>query len=270
MLKMPLVFTKRTDGSTVVTGDTFIHKEKIKILGGTWNPAVKAWILPPNADLKSLEPFTSQAPVCRPALPLRTEISPETPKPAVSKTSLPTLTSLISKALTQSTLTRRIPGKGTYDVKDEIKKAGGRWDAETKEWIVPMNFDDSIVPQQEPKVRASPRCSVCRSEEHRKDRCTYVCEKCGAQGQHNSSECPTTSLPKHGHRDVPIYVLGQYEKITKISCECGDKGLCWYCKNACCKEAYAYAEKLGRSMILCRKHFKVPLDEHRPEPKHEP
>jgi len=39
-----------------ITGRTYDSRDKLKALGGKWNAEKKAWILPPDADLSSLQP----------------------------------------------------------------------------------------------------------------------------------------------------------------------------------------------------------------------
>jgi len=158
-----LIITTLSDGTVEVSGrDTFTHRITLKSLGGTWNAESKAWILPAGFSI--------------------TDLGISTPAPQPSPVP-----------------TRRIPGHGTFAVKDEIKKAGGRWDPDTKEWIVPVSFDDSIIPKVEkkeappaehvPRPRAPPHCGICRSPNHKRDKCDYVCTACGKIGKHLSGRC---------------------------------------------------------------------------------
>ncbi len=46
---------KTTPESIEVTGRTFDSKDRLKALGAKWNAEKKAWVLPRDADLSSLE-----------------------------------------------------------------------------------------------------------------------------------------------------------------------------------------------------------------------
>jgi hypothetical protein len=44
------------DAKILLRGRTYDHREKIKSLGGTWDPATKTWALPPMTDVEWLKP----------------------------------------------------------------------------------------------------------------------------------------------------------------------------------------------------------------------
>jgi hypothetical protein len=122
---------------------------------------------------------------------------------------------------------RRISGD-TFSVKDEIKKRGGRWDPETKSWFVPIDFDDSIVPEKAGSItkRKAIHCGFCHQEGHRRDQCTYTCFSCGAVRDHMSENCPTDNpnwkrLVGHG----------------KGLCSCTSLAVCKNCACLCCEKS---------------------------------
>jgi hypothetical protein len=64
------------DAKILLHGNTFVHREKIKSLGGTWEPAAKTWTLPPATELGWLSSVRlssvrvkAPAPAPAPALP---------------------------------------------------------------------------------------------------------------------------------------------------------------------------------------------------------
>jgi hypothetical protein len=44
------------DAKILLRGRTFDHRDKIKSLGGVWEPATKTWALPPMTDVTWLRP----------------------------------------------------------------------------------------------------------------------------------------------------------------------------------------------------------------------
>ena len=50
------------DAKILLRGRTFDHKDKIKSLGGTWEPATKTWALPPMTDVTWLKPAPPTSP----------------------------------------------------------------------------------------------------------------------------------------------------------------------------------------------------------------
>jgi hypothetical protein len=48
--------TIQEDAKILLRGRTFDHREKIKSLGGTWEPTTKTWALPPMTDVTWLKP----------------------------------------------------------------------------------------------------------------------------------------------------------------------------------------------------------------------
>ena len=49
------IMIKETEESTIVTGDTHPHKDKIKEIGGRWNPKLKAWVFTSEDTVRRLK-----------------------------------------------------------------------------------------------------------------------------------------------------------------------------------------------------------------------
>lgn len=110
-----------------------------------------------------------------------------------------------------------------YKVKDQIKASGGYWDQDRKGWIVPVGFDESIIPSDDrPRdeegnvIRRAPKCSFCGSEGHKKNTCP--CNYCGMNGLHPPDKCPTQD-PRYCSSGDPL-------------CRCNCMGVCEKCLGA--------------------------------------
>ena len=72
----------------------------------------------------------------------------------------------------------------TYPVKDEIKKLGGKWDADAKVWLVPSDVKDKALEL----VASAPKKSSNSTFRHHK------CQVCGVRSSqyvkiYRSGEC---------------------------------------------------------------------------------
>lgn len=230
MAQVPLILTTQADGTILVGGSTYPHKDTLKALGGRWNPSTRSWILPVGCDISALNAINA----------------------AFVSDLVPTSESSI----------RRLSGIGTFSIRDQIKKAGGRWDPTTKEWIVPADFvlparassahtsDNDEVPKQE---RARPHCSICRQEGHRRDHCDYECPHCKAHGQHIAELCPIIDKRWKRFASIPEEVRLKSPQ-EKFHCSCSMKELCWICENVCCEKAKMYHVTDDIYRTECQEH----------------
>jgi len=210
-------YTVMEDGALRVLGNTYNMKDAIKGAGGIWLPLAKRWDFAPGTDVSVLENLGIY----------RASSSVDTPAARSS----------------EDTKTRLIISKHTYAVKEEIKKAGGRWDPRAKGWRVPLDFDDSIIPQSVSKTHTSPpaplssplsspplpsppACEFCKKVGHTQASCSYECDYCGAKRQHLTGDCPTESR---------CWKLLKGSK--NFECTCDGSTVCWYCRNMCCTDA---------------------------------
>jgi hypothetical protein len=210
-------YTVMEDGALRLLGNTYKMKDAIKGAGGIWLPLAKRWDFAPGTDVSVLENLGIY----------RASSSVDTPAARSS----------------EDTKTRLIISKHTYAVKEEIKKAGGRWDPRAKGWRVPLDFDDSIIPQSVSKTHTSPpaplssplsspplpsppACEFCKKVGHTQASCSYECDYCGAKRQHLTGDCPTESR---------CWKLLKGSK--NFECTCDGSTVCWYCRNMCCTDA---------------------------------
>jgi hypothetical protein len=215
---MSLVFTSNPDGSIVVSGNTFQHKDTIKSLGGRWDAQTRSWTIPPGSNVEELKNTTTTGTAVS-----EVKIQPQT---------------------------RRIPCAGTFDVKELIKEKGGRWDPVNKEWIVPEDFDDSIIPRQELIVKKRPlfTCSFCHEVGHKCNNCPYTCDHCKIRGHHYSKDCPL--IDRSWKRFI---------KSKKVACSCDHLHVCWNCKHLCCEDVeinclQRYERRSGGAIVTCSVH----------------
>ncbi len=254
MSQNDLIITAQDAKTTQISGNTFKHKELIRSLGGRWDATGKHWLLPTEKlqDLLASIPNVAQdAPSMQSRLrgilgdvasdpsmrdTMRALAEARAPPPARHRNPIETAVRAIVEdhAPPQSQLapvvtTLRIPATGTFPVKDQIKAAGGRWDPATKEWIVPITFDDSIIPPLPARAplpvraevaeraisptrkRSLPHCGLCGVEGHRRDRCTFMCPYCQMVGNHLEDECPNYECPQC-HQEGTHYPPAEGEK----------------------------------------------------------
>ena len=111
-----------------VKGNTYPVKDRLKALGGKWDAARKAWMVPASCAQEASE-IVASAPRRAPA-----DLVPIT--------------------------------GNAYSVRAEIKALGGRWDGATKTWSVPRaNYAraQALVPQA-PRRGLSGKCRECGDE----------------------------------------------------------------------------------------------------------
>lgn len=179
------------NGTSWLVGPTYDIRLFLREEGGVWCADEKRWLMPVGFDEERLVTIVRLNRERTDALFHQREIVDDDGNPMV----IPPQLKLIRNC-------------NSYKMRDEIKQAGGRWDPDRKGWVVPVAFDESIIPQDDRQrddegnvVRRKPKCSICGSEDHKKNTCP--CEICGIVGRHSTNNCPTRD-PRYmssGHPD---------------------------------------------------------------------
>ncbi len=115
------VAPKPGGGDVHIGGDTYTHKDRIKAAGGRWDADRKQWKIPASAadKLRGLRGLNFSDTPREPAKQEPAARLPEAAAPAPGE-----------KA------TYRVGGN-TFEHKDRIRAAGGKWDSDRKQWVIP-------------------------------------------------------------------------------------------------------------------------------------
>jgi len=253
-----VIVTNFNDKQLALGGNTYKIRDLIRSAwGGVWSAPTKRWVMPDTFKTEILDNNHISYVIGNQGAVAVPDNSPV--RFAVSN----------MKALV---------GKDTYKYKDRIIAAGGKWDAVSKVWHVPMDFDDSFLSdaknapqpnyerplsishdilkkhmtfeefereaQKLGKIEINRICGICRGNHYyRSCKACYICAKVG----HNESDCKCShcgvSQMYHYTSDCPT-INPRYNFTDKNhGCLCTpfSRTICKMCTFACCKEA----EKLG-------------------------
>lgn len=139
------------NGTKFVTGNTFVIKDTLKQMKGTWVPTKNAWMLPADSDLNLLPKFK-----------------------VLNNKNTFELKEMIKDAggiWDNNTKTWFVPE--TFDEKILMPKQSE-----------PEPEIDEVICS-----RAKKACSLCRQEGHTKNSC--ICPHCKSRSLHKPGECPT-------------------------------------------------------------------------------
>ena len=104
----------QSDGRWLARGQTYAHRDKLKALGGRWQPEEKGWLLPASVDAEEILRLGG---VAKPQHPARTKLRNMADPTAVLASDV------------------KIWGD-TFEHRDTLKSMGAYWDKAHNHWLI--------------------------------------------------------------------------------------------------------------------------------------